>query len=558
MKYAIFIIAALGVPPLGFLLYINKRWLKYAFYAMVVAMAMYHSTSINFFSHEDYRGSARGMEVSVIYLFAASVLIALKLKGKFKSWCPEVGFKLYILYFLLCVPSMFVAPDRLIAWFEIWKMIMLYIFYLAVYTYLKATDDLKTVLRALAFFAVGNILTIAKDHLGGIYQPHGFFPHQNSMAVAMHLFGSLFFAAYLCQGIRGKFARVCALGFVCSVGAIVRSYSRGALALIPVSYGIVTCACIFIGKRKRLFKRLMPLALLGMMGLAVVLPRIIERFLTAPESSGSTRIELALCAKEMIIDKPWTGVGINNWGIVINEPYDYAERAGRNTNRTGEFRDGIVETVYLLVCAECGIPALAAMLLWFGWHWLSCIRLLKPMRGSDWFFIPAGLLGGFTVAFLQSCLEWVFRQQLNLICLMFMFAIISYLNKTKGRALNAAGRGKNASRVPVADAQGKNATQAEEIGQVQMASNLEGIQWPVIKRLGSNGGAKKADTEEVKGPGVVFRPQPVLKVRSNFPVAWLLSALSRCYAWFRDMLRGGSSASSPLRLSGRSSKLWLL
>lgn len=130
----------------------------------------------------------------------------------------------------------------------------------------------------------------------------------------------------------------------------------------------------------------------------------------------------------MIKDEPWRGVGINNWGIKINPPYDYAERAERVNNRGEDFKDGIVETVYLLVGAECGLPALAAMLAWFFWHLYSCFRLCFRLRGTQWFFIPAGLMGGLTIGYMQSCFEWVFRQQLNLICLMFMFALISYLN----------------------------------------------------------------------------------------------------------------------------------
>ena len=159
-----------------------------------------------------------------------------------------------------------------------------------------------------------------------------------------------------------------------------------------------------------------------------MIPRIVERFAEAPEASGETRVELAKCAAEMIMDEPLRGVGINNWGIKINPPYDYAERAGRQTNRGEDFKDGIVETVYLLVCAECGIPALAAMLLWFAWYWVLCIRLVARLRGTEWLFIPAGLLGGLVADYMQSTLEWVLRQQLNMICLMFVFAILSYLN----------------------------------------------------------------------------------------------------------------------------------
>ena len=153
-----------------------------------------------------------------------------------------------------------------------------------------------------------------------------------------------------------------------------------------------------------------------------------ERFKNAPEASGLTRLELAGSAWEMIKAEPLTGVGINNWGIKINLPYEYALRAGRKTNRGDDFKDGIVETVYLLVGAECGVPALLAMVLWFLWYWVSCLRLMKRLKNTRYFFLPAGLLGGLTAVYVQSCFEWVLRQQLNLICIMFFFAILSYLN----------------------------------------------------------------------------------------------------------------------------------
>ena len=181
--------------------------------------------------------------------------------------------------------------------------------------------------------------------------------------------------------------------------------------------------------KSRLFRRVVPLAVVGLVGLAAMLPRIIERFESAPEASKNTRIELALCAKEMIMDEPWRGVGINNWGIKINPPYDYAERAGHVTNRGEDFMDGIVETVYLLVGAECGIPALVAMVVWFLYYLVLCLRLVKKLKGTPYVAIPAGLAGGLVACYLQSCLEWVLRQQMNLILLMFFFALLDHLWK---------------------------------------------------------------------------------------------------------------------------------
>ena len=428
MKYLIFTIALLGVPPLTFLLHLNQRWLKYMFWLMVMAMCLYISTSINFFSNETYRGSARGMEVSFIHLLSLAVLGELLLRWKVRNILPEWGYRIYFIYFLLCLPSLAQAADLLISWYEIWKMIMLYLFYLAVYYYLNTTNDLRTVMGGLAAFVIVNMLMVVKNHLEGAYQPHGVFPHQNCMAVAMHLFGAFFFARYLLVGMRTGFDKLCTAGFLCAAAATLRSYSRVAIALMAMTYGSTALACMMAGRPFRTIKRTIPLAILGIICFGAMLPRVIERFKNAPEASGITRLELAGTALEMIKAEPWTGVGINNWGIKVNLPYEYALRAGRKTNRGEDFKDGVVETVYLLVGAECRIPALVAIETWFLWYWFSCLRLMLKLKGSHWYFIPAGLFGGLTAVYVQSAFEWVLRQQLNLICLMFFFAIISYLN----------------------------------------------------------------------------------------------------------------------------------
>ena len=427
MKYAVFAIAALGTLPLAFLLCINMRWMKYAFWGMVAAMCLYQPTAINFFSNEFYRGSARGMEVSLIYLLALAIFIALSARGKTGGLLSEGGPRLYVLYFLLCLPSLSAADDLLISWLEIWKMIMLLLFYCAVRAYLRATDDVKTVFNALAVFTIANALFTAKAHYSGVYQPGGVFPHRNGMAMGMNLLGPVFFAGYLTYGLRAWRGRLCAVAFAGAVISTMWSYSRGAMTMIPIAYGMAALACMHEKRNSwRKVGRIMPLVVAAAIGLLAMLPRIVERFTEAPKSSGNTRVELAHCAFEMIRDKPLTGVGINNWSLNMEPNHPYQERASETVGRELNYR-GIVETVYLLVCAECGIPALVAMLTWFTWHWVLSVRLLKKLRGTEWYFVPAGLFGGLAANYMQSALEWVLRQQLNLVCLMFVFAVLTHL-----------------------------------------------------------------------------------------------------------------------------------
>ena len=125
MKYAVFFLALLGVPPLAAILSFNKGWTKYAVWAMIGALTVYQSTAINFFSNEHYRGSSRGMEVSIVYLLALALLILSAIKGRLPKLIPSFGALLFIVYFFLCLPSLSTAENRLYSWMEIWKMIML-------------------------------------------------------------------------------------------------------------------------------------------------------------------------------------------------------------------------------------------------------------------------------------------------------------------------------------------------------------------------------------------------------------------------------------------------
>ncbi|MBQ7234856.1 MAG: O-antigen ligase family protein [Kiritimatiellae bacterium] len=437
MKYAAFFLALFAMPPLGVALSFNRRWMKYAVWAMIGALAAYQATAINFFSYEEYRGSSRGMEVSVAYLMALALLVAAAIKGRLPKPIPSFGAFLYVVYFLLCLPSYATAENMLFSWMETWKMVMLYLVYLSVRAYLNTTENARSLVNGLAVFAIWNFLLVVKDHFCGVYQPHGAFPHQNGLAMAMHVFANMFFAHVLVNGWKrswlGGFA------FIAASACIVRTYSRGAIAMMPISF-LVTFALSFMsaahGRKMGMIGRVVPVAAIGLVGLCLMLPRIVERFAEAPEASKNTRIELALCAKEMILDEPWRGVGINNWGIKINPPYEYAERAGRKTNRGEDFKDGIVETVYLLVGAECGIPALAAMIAWFASYLFLCLSLARKFAGTPYAAIPAGLAGGFVACYLQSCLEWVLRQQMNLILLMMFFALLDHLAANAARLGN--------------------------------------------------------------------------------------------------------------------------
>jgi O-antigen ligase len=307
-------------------------------------------------------------------------------------------------------------------------MIMMYIVFLTFYYYLYYTRDFSTVFTAFGIVASVTFLSVVFQHVRGIHQANGFFPHQNSLGMYMNLIAPVFFAYYFNRN-KGWKRFLFAGFFLMASAACMRTYSRGAMVCLPFGCAITTLLSLRYQFHMRKVQILLPIALVCFFGALLLLPNIIKRFENAPKESLMTRQYLAASAWNMMQDEPLIGVGLNNWGIKINPPYPYCEYRYNNKRIAKDFKEGIVETSYLLVGAECGFLALGAFLAWLGYYYVIACKLVKHFRRSDYFFIPAGLVGGLTAIYLQSTLEWVMKQQVNFIQMMILFASLSILYK---------------------------------------------------------------------------------------------------------------------------------
>ena len=428
MKYLVFLVALLGVLPLGYILTLNRKYMRYAVYAAILPVMMFNQVSINFFSHETYRGTSRGMEVSLVYLLSVAMLIAMLIVYHKKPLFPDTGSKIYLAYFLVCIPSFLNAENGLYSWFELWKMVMMYIVFLTFYYYLYYTRDFNTVLIAFGIVATVTFLVVVRQHIRGIHQANGFFPHQNSMGMYMCLVAPVFFAYYFNRN-KGRRRFLYALFFLLASAACMRTYSRGAMVCLPFGCAVTTLLSLRYQFHMRKIQILLPIFLICFFGALLLLPNIIKRFEHAPKESLMTRRYLAASAWNMMQDEPLIGVGLNNWGIKINPPYPYCKYRYENKRIAKDFKEGIVETSYLLVGAECGFVALGAFLTWLGYYYIVALKLVKKFRRCNYFFIPVGLVGGMSAIYLQSTLEWVMKQQVNFIQMMTLFAALSILYK---------------------------------------------------------------------------------------------------------------------------------
>ena len=185
MKYLIFFIAFMGVLPLGYILTLNRKYMRYAFFAVSLPVMMFNQVSINFFSHETYRGTSRGMEVSLVYLIALAMLTGMFILHKKHPLFPDIGSKIYLVYFLLCIPSLVNAENMLFSMFELWKMVMMYVVFITTYYYLYYYRDFSSVIIAFGIVATITFCSVVFQHVKGISQANGLFPHQNSMGMYM-------------------------------------------------------------------------------------------------------------------------------------------------------------------------------------------------------------------------------------------------------------------------------------------------------------------------------------------------------------------------------------
>lgn len=168
MKYFFFATALLGVFPAVILLLASRRFVRWGTLGLLLPLLLFNETAINFLSHETYRGTSRGMEISIIYLVALVLLLTFFLGRKPMKFFPDTGSLFYLAYFLCSIPSVFNAANGLFSFFELWKMFMIYLVFLAVYNYLEYSDgDFDIFLYGIAAVVAINFFVIVKQHFHG-------------------------------------------------------------------------------------------------------------------------------------------------------------------------------------------------------------------------------------------------------------------------------------------------------------------------------------------------------------------------------------------------------
>lgn len=390
---------------------------------------MYH-----LMSNEQWRGTAWGISVSMVDICSSILLFCLAINPKCKLKLLPPGAFFYLLYFLTTLVSgmdaMYVEPWS----FEICKMVWMYVAFIAMYNYLNTyPEDLVIIARTFC----GILLFLMfhgfyQKYFTGIYPMHCTFPHQNSLSMYLEVMG-MFILSFILNARTTAFQRfICLTAFTFAILLMVLTLSRGGMMFFGMGSVVVVLASLILNRSIKQVSVFCTACVIAGTPLVLALtPRIIDRFENAPKKSTDGRVFLAIAACRIANDH-LLGVGANQFSEYSSVRWDYAREQHamekKSSNQlTSKEMGSVVETIYLLVAAECGWGGFACLLLWMYYYFFHAFALLFRLRRGPYFCYALGAFCALLCNYVQSAFEWVLKQYCNFYIEVCVMAIIAYL-----------------------------------------------------------------------------------------------------------------------------------
>jgi O-antigen ligase len=216
------------------------------------------------------------------------------------------------------------------------------------------------------------------------------------------------------------------LAFLLGVGALILTFSRSGWA--SFSLAMLVLGSLALVRRGASRKRLMFVAVIGLVVLALFSSQVIRRFTADDRGSAESRKAHNEMAYDMIADQPLTGVGISNFD---ERKFEYVPLELLAVRRKYVY---VVHNHYLLVWSEMGFWGLLA----FIWILLAaagqCIRRLTSTSGLAIYLLFASLLAALAGYSLHMRTD-VFTTRIPVQLLWFIIALITASNHLSGEPL---------------------------------------------------------------------------------------------------------------------------
>lgn len=404
LKHYIFLAMTMIVVPVAGWLGARYRWAEKGLVAATFFSSCY-LVDINIFSIEMYRGDTRGFEFGTSDWMILSLTSVMIFSKRWRGRRPEVfppNAALMLAYMLLAFSTLFISDVPIYAGFGLSKIIRAMAVYWLAYNYLKSEQDLRFFLLVLAAIVTFEFLLVLQQRVTGIYRATGTLPHPNTLALYINMMNMIFLSFVINDKSAGWQRNIYWAALAMGSLIVLATFSRGGL-MVMVSCYIVVIGLSFADRIH--FGKIRVVALMLLLALPLmikVLPSVIERFESAPINAELSR-EQANDAAIAMAGHSWLGVGLNNYSHAINETH-FSRFIPLAVDR------GIVHNIFLLHAAEMGwVGLLLFILLIAHFQWMAARLIFKRMDNIvSW--VAIGIFAAMLSLWIQSTLEWAFRQ----------------------------------------------------------------------------------------------------------------------------------------------------
>jgi hypothetical protein len=452
-------IIALTVLPVALavtttILCLSRRARTVAFFLLAAGLVLATRLDVNFLSHEWYRGTTRGIEISFVDLLAFGLVfssIFFPLPGQRRFYWPA-GLGFILMYMMYAGFSIAISEPKIFGVFEMSKMFRAFMCFLAGALYVRSEREVRTLILALAVAVIYEGVDSLHQRYGqGIYRVTGSLDHPNSLSIYLLMTAPIMVAAF--NATLPMWLRLICLLAICSAGiGVVLTASRAAIPAFGLVMLGATLTCISwkITIRKVAVTTIIGLAVGGVLikSWDIVMARYGEATMGeeySDENKDNRGRYLRLAAA--IIEEEPLGVGLNNWSYWVSKKYarkigvdeyeDYEDIPESLLASAVEFDwaskyAAPAHNLGAITAGELGIPGLILFAL-LGLRWFTMAgsfifpRVPDPLRR-----LPVGIFFGLCGVFLQSLTEWVFRQtqvMLSMYLLMGVLASLYHLRK---------------------------------------------------------------------------------------------------------------------------------
>lgn len=437
-----------------------SRRVRDAFFFLMLSCAVFtERMEVNFFSQAWYRGTTRGIQITLLEILALGLLVGCCLgrRDGERRWFWPASFGLLLLFFVYAVFSVAGSEPKIFGAFELSKMLGGLLAFLATAAYVRTKREWTILLIALGCAVGFEGLWAVKQHfITRLDRVAGTLDHANSLSLYLCLTVPLLVAVAF-AGWSRPLRWFCAVaGGLGAVGVLLTLSRAGIPVLAVVVLGtMITCATWRLTATRIVVR--VALVCCAFAVVAAIWPKIQERYATATleEEYFDPTVDgrgIYLRLASAIARDHFFGVGLNNWSYHVSRTY--GPRLGFRfmdydylVNTYGTEDAEVYANSYLaapahnlaaLTLGELGVPGLVLFGgLWLRWFMMGAAFVRLP-RAMPMRVMGVGLFFGICGIFGQSLTEWVYRQTPILFTFYIMLGALASLTAVRRRTKNEA------------------------------------------------------------------------------------------------------------------------